>query len=308
MSDLVSIHRLQKPSVLASQPALDARPVPTRKRPMIISASELRDWLRCRVKHHWRYQCRVVPIEEPENLAIGGAVHQLLEGWYRNPWKERTVKRMDFVVRNYFKGTTTRELDADNTELVKAMAIGYAAWARGGEDENIGLRECNPERWFELPLTDSGRIIVRGKLDNEFVVRALKRAMGVCEFKTKGQIRVDMVDMNLQLSVYLWALRRLHPKFRRFLAYYTILRKQMPGPRVRSELFHREAVERSDEEIEQWAIDTERAVMDMPGAAVYPSPMDSCGWDCDYQGPCLMRGNPSDLKFLFKTKFKRKGE
>lgn len=307
MSELVSIHRLTKPSLLASQDSAVERPVPTRKRPLVISASELRDWLRCRVRHHWRYQARLVPKADPINLAIGANVHELLEGWYRQPWKERTVKRMAWVVKSHFKGTATREMDAKNTELVKAMAIGYATWARP-EDAEIGLRECNPERFFELPLTPERSIIVRGKLDNEFEPRSLRRTMAICEFKTKGQIKTDMVDLNLQLSVYLWALRQLWPKARRYLAYYTILRKQMPGPRVKADLFAREAVERTDDEIDQWALDTQRAVLEMPGAAVYPNPMDACAWDCDFQGPCLMRGRPGDLKDLLKREFKPKGE
>src|SRR5260221_9894846 len=106
--------------------------------------------------------------------------------------------------------------------------------------------------------------------------------------------------MNLQLSVYHWALRQLFPKSRRYIIYYTVLRKQMPGPRVRAELFAREAVERTDEEIDQWADDTRRAVLDMPGAAIYPHYMDNCMWDCDYRNPCLLRGRKDDLKDALK--------
>lgn len=306
MSELVSIHRLTKPSLLAAGDAAVERVVPTRKRPIVISASELRDWLRCRVKHHWRHQCRLVPKKGIENLGIGILVHEILEQWYGQPWKERSVKRMAWLAKRRLRGTIPHDLDIESLELVRAMTIGYAAWAKP-QDLEIGLRECTPERWYELPLAE-GRIIVRGKIDLVFEPRTLKRTMALNEYKTKAQIRVDMVDLNLQISVYLWALRQLFPKHRRYIAYYNVLRKQMPGPRVKADLFHREAVERTDDEIDQWTKDTERAALDMVGAAIYPNPMDSCAWDCDYQGPCLMRGRPSDLKDLLKREFRPKGE
>ena len=305
---LTSIHRRKKPDLLAASDAVTwmgakAR-VPTAKTPLIISASELRDWLRCRVKHHWRHNCRLERAEGSVNLAIGALVHQILEAWYT--YESRTPKTMEKAAKLALGITTFAELSTEDKELIEAMCVGYAFWAKSADAE-IGLQACEPEKWFELPLIPNDKsIIVRGKIDNVFEPNVFKRTIACQETKTKGQIKVDMVDMNLQLSVYLWALRQLYPKFKRYVAYYTILRKQMPGPRVKADLFHREHVERTDDEVDQWAEDTRRATLDMLDAAIYPNPMDSCSWDCDYQIPCMLRGRPDDLTHVLTTQYKEK--
>lgn len=303
---MTSVHRTPT-KLIASQDRLKQPPRPTSAKPLIISASELRDFLRCRVRHAWRYQLRLVPAAGSINLETGALVHQLLEHWYAQPLAKRTVPRMAKLVAKHLGGYTPQALQTEDLELIKAMTTGYAAWAIP-EDQKIGLRECEPEKWFELPLTEDKSIIVRGKIDNVFPSHALKKTIGAHEYKTKSRLDVSMIDLNLQLSVYLWALRQLYPKMKRYVVYYNVLRKQMPGPRVRAELFVREAVERTDEEIEQWARDTRRAVMDMPGAAIYPNPTDSCSWDCDFRNPCLLRGRPTDLKAVLTREFKPKDD
>ena len=65
MAELVSLHRAKKPSLLASHDRRigsgRAGWGPTPENPLIISASELRDFLRCRVRWWWRHQCRLIP-------------------------------------------------------------------------------------------------------------------------------------------------------------------------------------------------------------------------------------------------------
>lgn len=302
-----SIHKIDQPSLLAAQDRDPKPPRPTPEKPLVISASELRDWLRCRVKHHWRHQVQLVQIGGAVNLALGGLVHDLLEKWYALPYKERTQRAMEKIARLRMKETTPKELSIENLELVTAMCVGYAAWAVE-EDAEIGLKNCTPEMWFDLPLTKDGCIRVVGKIDNVFEALKWKSTMACFEHKTKKQVKLDIVEMNLQISIYLWALRQLFPNYKRYKAFYQVLRKQLPSKRVTAPLFVREEVERTDEEIDQWAIDTERAVMDMAGAAVYPNPTDSCQWDCDYKIPCLLRGNPRDLKHVLRTEFITKDE
>ncbi len=300
---LVSIHRRRPASLLAAQDRSE-QPNPTRKTPLVTSASELRDFLRCRVKHHWRHQCRLEPIEKPNALAIGILVHEILEEWYAN--LRRTPTLMKDIAADRLRETTFTELKIEDKELIGSMCIGYAFWAKEA-DREIGLEFCEPEKWFEFPLVEGDRsMLVRGKIDNVFYPRKFKRTVACQETKTKGQIRVDTVDMNIQLSVYLWALRQMYPSMKRYIAYYTILRKQMPGPRVKADLFHREHVERTDDEIDQWAVDTRRAALDMLDGAIYPNPMDSCSWDCDFTNPCMLRGRPDDLTHVLTTMYKEK--
>lgn len=295
----VSLHRLAAPVPLLASAPRRKMPPPTKARPLIISASELRDFLRCRVKHHWRHQVQLVPNTGTEALAFGIVVHEILEAWYRLPAAKRTPRSMLRIADARFEQTLPREIGIEQVELIRAMVTGFAEWILP-QDREIGLTTCQPETWFEEPLTEDGTIIVRGKIDNVFEPSSFKRTVACSEYKTKGQIKLDVVEMNLQLSVYLWALRKLFPKMKRYIAYYTVLRKQLPGPRVRSELFAREPVERSNDEIAQWAQDTQHAVLDMLDGAIYPNPTDACSWDCDFRIPCLLRGRPDDLAHALK--------
>jgi hypothetical protein len=307
-----SIHKLEKPSLLASSPRRKIIYRPTPERPLIVSASELGDFLRCRVRHHWRYQCKLAYPQKNQNQSIGTLGHIVLEHWYKLPFGLRTVAAMarvaDKCIKESYKAAKTEmNLTLKDRQLIRAMCIGYAEWTLNKKheysDKVIGLGKCEPEEWFDEPLTEDGSIRVRGKLDNRFFPDAYKKTVGLLESKFKGQIRYDATENRLQLSVYLWALSRKYPDMKRYMAFPQILRKQMPGPRVKAALFWRDMVERDRDEVDQWVVDTRHAAMDMLDGAVYPSPMDSCGYMCDFNIPCLLRGNRRDLLHVLKTEF-----
>lgn len=302
---LVSIHRASKASPLAAQDAPTKIIKPTPESPLVISASELRDFMRCRVRWHWRYQCQLVPVGGKEALSMGTLVHDITEQWYKLPPKKRSQKAMETIAKARVKATKLEALDTEARELIEAMTIGYAAWAKHADAE-IGLEECFPEEWFELPLDDEGTIIVRGRIDNRFHPTTLKKTVACQETKTAGQFRDKGLDTLLQLSLYLWALRIKFPKAKRYQAYYTEMRKQLPGPRVKAPLFQRQCVERTDAEVDIWIADTRRAALDMLNAAIYPNANANCSWDCDFQNPCMLRGSPDDLRYVLKTQYKQK--
>lgn len=301
---LVSIHKERKTRLDSSEGRVKRPLKPTPDNPVVVSASELSTFLRCRVKWNWRYQHRIVPIERPHAFSFGDAVHNIIERWYLVPEKNRTPERIAKIAKKQLRLTNPEELSLDDLELIKAMVTGYADYA-GPRDAELRLRNVKPEDMFELPLNKDGSILIRGKIDLHFRVGSMKNTMGLFEHKTASQIRNDTLDLNMQLSVYLWALRQMYPKKKRFIGWRNVLRKQMPGPRVRAALFARMSVERTDEEIDQWAVDTERVVFDMLDAAIYPNPTKDCSWDCDFQVPCLLRGTP-DVKGVLATNFKKK--
>lgn len=304
---LVSIHR---PTDLtgyygASKGRLpfDPKRQPTRERPLIISASELATFLRCRVKWNWRHQVRLEPKKPAEALSMGTLVHEVLEAWYGLTPTLRTPKAMIKLAKRACR-TASLPLSPDDRELAEAMLIGYASWARL-EDKEIGLRECTPEMEFDEPLTESGLIRVRGRIDTVFAPTTLRKTRACKEFKTRSQFRDDNVEMLLQGTTYHWTLRRLFPKDKHYILHYTELRKQKPSPRVTAPLFQSQPVERSDEEIEQWALDAERIALDMLDAAIYPNPMSNCQYDCDFRNACVLRGS-RDLLHVLKTEYQRK--
>lgn len=283
----------------------ERRPMPTKDNPIIVSASEIRDFLRCRQKWAWRHQHRLMPVGGSEALDTGTLIHLILEHWYALPVAKRTVRAMEKIAQKQTRTSTLEALTEDGRQLIQAMTIGYAAWAKD-EDPIIGLETCVPEMAFTLPLTASKLIWIRGKIDTTFRAVNERKVYGCLETKSKSRVQLDIVDTNFQLSTYLWAMRQLQPKMRRYVAYYQILRKQMPTARVRSDLFYREAVERTDDEIMQWALDVEQIAMEMLNPPVYPSPQDSCSWECDFKMPCLLRGAPEDVQHVLSTEYKLK--
>lgn len=297
-----SIHKRRRLPLFAASDRLRKPKVPTTEDPLIISASELNTFLRCRVKWQWSKVDRLTPNERSEALATGTIGHAILAAWYSIPTDQRDYKAMKKVIAKTFKGTDPRDISVVDLELIKSMCLGYVAWALP-RDKELGIRSIKPELPFMLPLTPAKTIWVRGYIDAGFKITSLRRTMGAFEHKFKSQIRISNIELNTQVSLYLWALRQLVPKAKRYITYYQVLRKQKPGPRVRADLFHREPVERTDEEIDQWALDAERACIDMLDAAIYPNPTDACSWDCDYQVPCMLRGRANDLNHVMSTHF-----
>lgn len=301
----LSHHRLPKANPLASHAAYRTDR-PTAENPLIVSASELCSFLRCRVQHHWRYQCRIGPKQTPERLAVGTLGHVVMETFYAAPQAKRTVKRMQRIANDLISTCTEKAVSADSRTLLLQMCTGFAAWVRDPArcehtDAAIGLDTCIPEMEFDLPLVPDGSIRVRGKIDGVFESTTMRHTVGMLESKFLKDIKINDLDNRIQLSLYLWALRQLYPKHKRFISYYQVLRKQAPTPRVRTALFHREPIERTDEEIAQFVTDVGITAMDMLGGAVYPNPMDTCQWSCDFLVPCLQRGSPADLKYILKT-------
>lgn len=276
--------------------------MPTPEDPFFISASKLRDWLRCRLKFHWRYNLSLEPVRRPIALSFGALGHNCMEDWYKAPAPKRTKARMKAVVKKRFAETNPEELSADDLDLLEAMLLGYVDWATP-IDTLSGMTKVIPEKMFQLPLDDAKTIIVRGRIDTIFTAGKL---VGGHEHKFKGQIRIDQVDLNIQLSVYLWALRQLYPGYDRYQMNYNVLRKQMPTPRVKAPLFHRELVERTDDDIEVWRQDAINTVQDMIDGGIYANPMDSCGWDCDFTKLCLLRGDKKTFASLMKSEYQKK--
>lgn len=294
MGKLVSIHRVKNPSLLANQRRAVKPRRPTPSEPLIISASELGTFQRCRVKWWWGYQCNLQPAEKPEGLAFGEVGHDVMEAYYTYPWRKRDLKAMRRCAKQHIGATKYEVLTTERRELLEAMCLGYVPWSQE-ENAAIGLRDCVPERKFELPLVPDRSIMIHGRLDTIFKPTTLKYTMASVERKFKKQIQMDIVEVNLQLSVYLWALRELYPGMKEYQIHYRILRKQMPGPRVTAPLFGSEPVTRTDEQIAAWVEDARNTALEMIDCAVYPNPMDACSWDCDFKMPCLMRGDEDDL-------------
>jgi hypothetical protein len=307
-----SIHRVAAGTLLTLQRGRAKKTAaPTAEAPLIVSVSELRDFMDCRVKWWMRHQARLEPVEGSVNLAIGSLTHTILEAWYGVPFAKRTAKRMEKIARGHINTTTRKELALEDKELIEAMCNGYALWTLDAENENsdadLGYVDGFPEEWFTVALDAKRTVLLRGRFDNRFVPTRAKRTMALLEVKTAKDGRMSKFEQNIQIGGYHIALfDQFAPKFKRFIVYPTVLRKQMPSPRVKAPLFIREPVELTRDEVEMVRRDMHRAALDMLDAAIYASPADRCEWACDYRNPCMLRHSPGDLTHVLASEFKPK--
>jgi hypothetical protein len=259
---------------------------------------------------NWRHQVRIERLRRSDNLAIGTVFAKGQDLWYQRPYEKRGPKGMKKIAHDVVRDTAVEQLSTEHRELVEAMLNGYAAWARV-EDRETGIVEAFPEEEFDLPLSPKGEIRIRGRLDLRFQPKGRTKVMAVMENKTRSSFRDDLLEMNLQGTIYMWALWQRSatewPKVTELEGYWNRARKQMPGPRVTAPLFDRERFSRTVDELMQWQTDAIHAAWDMWDAAIYPNPMDSCSWSCDYKEPCMLRGAP-ELETILATEYKTKEE
>jgi hypothetical protein len=314
-----SIHRTELNGPLQGAPRMKEPFEPTPDNPLIISTSEIAQFLRCRLQWNWdkRVGLRSKKVSAPRVNGI--VVHATKEEFYKLERAERTPDAMKLAMKRAVKGITEVPVNAKDKELARAMLDGYTRWVRSKSNDHsdraIGKRDVYPEWQFVLPLAKDRSILIRGKIDELFPPTIYKRVLAMDETKTKNQISFDMMDMDAQLTTYLWAMwkasttgecplpKPLRRRYDRFIAWRTVLRRQMPGPRVKAALFAREPIERTPDELKMWERDTRRVVRDMLDAAIYPTRRESCRYDCDYYELCLARGNKHDLKEIIAEQY-----
>lgn len=303
-----SIHRTEMNGPLQGAPRMKVPFEPTPEEPMIVSTSELSQFLRCRLQWNWAKRIGLKSQKVAMPRVNGILVHAAKEEFYQLERAERTPKRMAKAAKKAFAGVDEVPVTRKDKELAIAMLSGYAAWVNGRHDLSdraIGKRKVWPEWEWTLPLVKNRSILIRGKIDELFEPTIYKGVLAMDETKTKNYISFDMMDMDSQITTYLWAMWKKYPHYKRYIGWRTVLRRQMPGPRVKAALFGRESIERTPEELMFWEKDTRRIVRDMLDAAIYPTRRESCRYDCDFYELCLARGNKHDVKAIIEEQFDR---
>jgi hypothetical protein len=307
-----SIHRTELDGPLQGSGRMLVPFKPTAQRPMILSVSEIAAFLRCRLKWNWQYRVGIQSQAAGMPRVNGILVHAGKEEFYKLPRSKRTPERMKVAAQKAIGAVTEVPVDSKVRDLSIAMLVGLAEWCAGDHDKSdkaIGKRDVKPEWPFCLPITKDRSIWVRGKVDEIFEPSIYTRVLAMDETKTKGNISFDMLDLNAQMSCYLWAMNKQFPrdergrKYRRYIAWRTVCRRQMPTSRVSAPLFGREMIERNPDELRMWLIDTRRTIRDMMDAAIYPTKTDQCRWDCDFYKLCLVRSNKQDLRDIIQSEY-----
>lgn len=310
-----SIHRTELDGPLQGSKRMALPFMPTAAQPMILSVSEITSFLRCRLQWNWKYRVGLQSLAEGAPRVNGILVHAGKEEFYKLPQAKRTPENMKIAATKAIQGVTEVKVDGNARDLATAMLVGLAEWCAGNHeksDKAIGKHRVNPEWKFCLPLMKDRSIWLRGKIDELFVPSIYKQVLAMDETKTKKDINFDMLDLNAQMTAYLWAMSVEFPrdergkKFRRYIAWRTVCRRQMPTSRVRAPLFGREMIERNPEELHMWLLDTRRTIRDMLDAAIYPTKTDHCRWDCDFYKLCLIRASKRDLQDVIESEYTRK--
>lgn len=188
------------------------------------------------------------------SLVFGGITHWLIEQIYLEVQKKRLTKppsspvirtKLDqltsiWKTENPFPDPDTIEhFELTMAILEPLMGLYFKHWKADFEREWTKL-----EHEFKIPLKINSPLLgevtvpIRGKMDGAFQVSSKKR-LRLFETKTKSRMDegnlVDILPFELQINIYMWALRRLE-KRRPVGVLYNIIRR--PGLRPRKgELF-----------------------------------------------------------------------
>ncbi len=270
--------------------------------PIIITHSDISNFLTCRRKWHYDY---VLDFRPPEKLtgplALGTRVHSALEAYYSGETDDPVAwidakGRADLAVLE----VSDNIMPWDLTQMYEDIIVGrncitlYMEWlVTSNADANY--RTMAVEEKVEVPILD-GRAILRGKVDllKEDVTSGL-----VCtdDFKTTADWGGDLrgqLERSYQHWCYLIAMQHCYPERIVECAQYTILRKvkKIPSTPPKSPLVERFTVPSTRRSLATKRAQIERIALEMINlrdktdpSVFYPSPSKACAW-CDYKAPC----------------------
>lgn len=269
--------------------------------PVIITHSDISNFLTCRRKWHWDY---VLDFRSPEKLtgplALGSRVHAALEALYLNETDDPVAwidqrGRDDLAAIEINPDAKPWDLDQHYEDMIlgRNAITSYMQWLEE-TNADANYRTVSVEERVEVPILD-GRVILRGKVDllKEDIASGL-----VCtdDFKTYARddgLR-DQLERSYQHWVYLIAMQHVYPERIVECAQYTVIRKvkKLPTTPPKSPLVQRFTVPATRRAIGAKRKQIERIATEMVNlrgkqdpAVFYPSPGQACRW-CDYKSPC----------------------
>jgi len=219
--------------------------------------SEFSTYKRCPMKHHFAYEELLETKGRKPALWVGTGVHEGLAAHYsgKDGVKAAATWVLDEKLRIKSENPDLWEEDAEKLnkdgDLVVAMVQG---WIDHVQEKGLdhGIKVLEVEKEFCIPiLTPRGnksRAQFAGKIDGlvkwngNYWLTEHKTAKAV------GDSYVQQLKLDEQIGCYSYAIQReLDIKIAGCI--YNILRKQMPGPRVKAPLFYREFVYRNEQEL-----------------------------------------------------------
>ena len=276
-----------------------------------VSASQL-DAMGCRQKWFWGYPEGYRPIKAAIPLELGSAVHEALEYHYEGDrtgtlefYKNWVINRTDQL------GYEADEKFTTAMDLGEAMLTGYVEEYATKDNFEVIATESTLRQHLPTPNGGRSRYTLTARLDG--LVRDLEDGkLYSLEHKTYGRLDARAMEMNQQFTAQIWLGRFMADKLgldeHVYGVIYNGLRKQAPGPRVKSPLFHRETLYRTESEINTllhrayWAC-REFSKKDL---AIYPQPTPLGCAMCDFRDVCLEKQRGGDWQFLLDTNYTKR--
>ena len=306
---------------------LDCTGQPVSEKSFIIRATELGQYINC--PRNWMFSSHngfnLESKIRPQKLRFGIVWHKGLECLYKDedPFKgmeEEFQKEEEFSFGLSATDPDIRAMLDEEKELARLMMEGYLAW-RNTEavppDRDFTVKYV--ERRVVVPIPE-GSIYLAVRTDTDLLDK--NGGLWVLENKSRGKSSaVDNppeLQLDLQMGLQLLALKESNPEHVRG-AIYNLARKQKPSNRVKSPLFGRHQVFRSQHELdvlrkvlvargeEMWE-DSKLIKTDpieaMEKVRYNPQTMGLCQWGCSVKEICEAINRREDVRYLVEAKLK----
>lgn len=211
------------------------------------SATERQTFKECRRSWLLQYGHRLGKAEGHPPFMFGQAMHEALAQFYESLKDGRTFKKASARALVQWPQAWKSQCDDVEEEIGKVPSYVKDAWA---EDEAMGLNmlenylvheKDDPvvaeilevERRFEVPILVKGRVIGYLSCQLDVLGRDEQGQLVVVDHKTaSSKPNLNLLDMNDQMTAYIWGVRQETGEDVRIAIYNALLKKRTHPPAV----------------------------------------------------------------------------
>lgn len=283
------------------------------------SATEIMGWLRCRYQHDFSSfnSFGLTPVITASYFSLGTCVHLALADWALSPtdnlaniYMGHALRERQSMVDSYKSRVGMEPTDGEMRKTDKsledgmAMMLNYQAYYKTPLAE--GWRPVIMEQTFTVPIPSTPHFLectVDGIITNDI-------QFAILENKTYSRHpNPDMLYRNFQFKSYTWAFLAAGVGSLLGLAYNGLWTKRaVPTGRTWADMFHREIVTFSEDQLLTYQNDLVNIVTEMSSnPQLYPHvPWDGCR--CSYKELCDLRmaGKPWQAQAIQSYKLREK--
>lgn len=274
--------------------------------PRYVNQSELTTFMRCPRKWYWAYKQGYDSKDPGANLALGSAVHSILQSHYRgDSWED--------CINGILDEQALKETPSFDLKLLEAMIEGYFQWLEETGADAF-LTPVVVEQKIEMPLgTIRGKeVVLHGTVDLAQVDGDDR--MFLTDHKTTASFEIlanRRMAMSFQLQTYAMLLEHRTGRYPSG-AIYNMLRKVKRTGNAKPPFFMRETVAFNIHQREAFkgqirqVVNAMLELEDRGDALPYPVVDQDCGWKCPFIGICSMADDGSDIEGVLNDLYSKK--